>query len=399
LACPFSKCQDSAAHPLDECGEFKSLSVPQRREAIKEWNRCECCLMDCRDGRTGSRCYRQSGFRRHHLLGLVPQAEANQAGSKRHQQQRPRRKAAKGDQNTPRGRPDQDNSGRSRGQGTLPRRQTDTWSFPVFSKDKELVWLRATRSQHVSATRITHQVAVRLGLAQSVTEAYRVQLRLSSDPRFVLRAEGVETLECIRSRSERRNARALQPDVIVGWPDWNKVQPFVTSGWTVSGQTPPGATAPATKWHLRMNRKGGPPMYLNVELDPMRERSTITHEAAVRIGMRYEPFYMLFARAEDGEVRNLVAVGADAMVRGDRRRPADLASKGPDLLMDAKDAGGMAKCLRPGWKSEEEAGGRGGCPVEGQCHGKLKGRQVLRDPGWTCVLFVKTGGGPTRTSS
>ncbi len=30
-----------------------------------------------------------------------------------------------------------------------------------------------------------------------------------------------------------------------------------------------GATAPATKWHLRMNRKGGPPMYLNVELDPM----------------------------------------------------------------------------------------------------------------------------------
>ena len=30
--------------------------------------------------------------------------------------------------------------------------------------------------------------------------------------------------------------------------------------------------------------------------------------------------------------------------------------------------------------------------MEGQWHGKLKGRQVLRDPGWTCVLFVKTGG-------
>ncbi len=74
------------------------------------------------------------------------------------------------------------------------------------------------------------------------------------------------------------------------------MQPFMTSGWTVSGQTPPGATAPATKWHLRMNRKGGPPMYLNVELDPMRKRSTITHEAAVRIGMRYEPFYMLFCK-------------------------------------------------------------------------------------------------------
>ncbi len=30
--------------------------------------------------------------------------------------------------------------------------------------------------------------------------------------------------------------------------------------------------------------------------------------------------------------------------------------------------------------------------MEGQWHGKLKGRQVLRDPGWMCVLYVKTGG-------
>jgi hypothetical protein len=41
----------------------------------------------------------------------------------------------------------------------------------------------------------------------------------------------------------------------------------------------------------------------------MRKRSTITHEAAVRTGEQYEPFYMLFARAEDGEVGSLVAVG------------------------------------------------------------------------------------------
>jgi hypothetical protein len=68
-----------------------------------------------------------------------------------------------------------------------------------------------------------------------------------------------------------------------------------------------------------MNRRGSPPIYLNVELDPMRKRSTITHEAAVRTGESYEPFYMLFARAEDGEVGSLVAVGADAMVRADRR--------------------------------------------------------------------------------
>jgi hypothetical protein len=390
--CPVSECQDSAVHPLDECEEFKSLSVPQREKAVREWGRCECCLTDCRDRKTGSRCYRRIGFRRHHLLRLVPQAEAGQAGNKGRQQQRPRRKTAKGDQNTPRGRPDQDGSGHCRGQGILPQRQTDMWSFPVFSKDKELVWLRATRSQHANATRITHQAAMRLGFAQSVTKAYQVQLRPSSKPRFVLRAEGVETLEYTRSRGERRSARALQPDVIIGWPDWNKVQPFVTSGWAVSGQTPPGATAPTTKWHLRMNRKGSSLMYLNVELDPMRQRSTITHEAAVRMGMRYEPSYVLSARAEDGEVRNLVAIGADAMVRADRRRPADLVSKGPDLLMGARDAGSMAKCLRPGWKSEKEVGGRGGCHAEGQWHGKLKGQQVLRDPGWTCVLFVKTGG-------
>ena len=94
--CPISKCQDAAAHPLDECEEFKSLSVPQREKAIKAWNRCECCLLDCRDKKTGTRCYRRVGFRRHGLLELVLQATVNQAGSRRRQQQRLRRKAAKG---------------------------------------------------------------------------------------------------------------------------------------------------------------------------------------------------------------------------------------------------------------------------------------------------------------
>jgi hypothetical protein len=390
-ACPVGKCQDSAAHPLDECGEFRDLSVTQRRKAIKEWDRCECCLTDCRDRKTGSRCYRRIGFRRHHLLRLVAQTRANQAKSGERQQRQPQGKAAGAGQNTPPGKLGQVGGGRSRGRGVPPQRQADMWCFPAVSEDRELVWLRATRSQHVGVTRITHQAAIRLGFAQSVTEAYQVRLRLSGESRFILRTEGVETLECIRSRSERRGARALQPDVIIGWPDWSKVQPFAMSKWATPGQALPGATAPATRWHLRMNRRGGPPIYLNVELDPMRKRSTITHEAAVRTGMSYEPFYMLFARAEDDEVRNLVAVEADAIVRADRRRPADSAEKGPDLLMDAKDAGGMAKCLRPGWKSEQEIGGQGGCPVEGQWHGKLKGRQILRDPGWTCVLYVKTG--------
>ncbi len=39
--CPVSKCQDSAAHSLDECEEFRGLSITQRRKAIKEWDRCE----------------------------------------------------------------------------------------------------------------------------------------------------------------------------------------------------------------------------------------------------------------------------------------------------------------------------------------------------------------------
>jgi hypothetical protein len=74
--CPVSKCQDPAAHP--ECREFRDLSLSQRRKVLKEWDRCECCLRDCRDRKTGSRCYRQIGFRRHHLLGLRSQAKAGQ---------------------------------------------------------------------------------------------------------------------------------------------------------------------------------------------------------------------------------------------------------------------------------------------------------------------------------
>ncbi len=47
--CPVDKCQDSTAHPLDECEEFRGLSVTQRQKAIKEWDTHECCLTDCRD--------------------------------------------------------------------------------------------------------------------------------------------------------------------------------------------------------------------------------------------------------------------------------------------------------------------------------------------------------------
>ncbi len=232
----------------------------------------------------------------------------------------------------------------------------------------------------MGATRITHQAAMRLGLPQSVTEAYRV-----------LRAEGVETLECVRPRNEWNDSRILQPDVIVGWADWDKVQPFATNGWAILGQVPPGATASATKWHLRVNLRGSPPVYLNVQLDPMRKRTTITHEAAVRAGETFHSFYMLFVRTEAGEVGSLVAAGADAVVWADRRRPAGPAERGPDILLDATGTRDMAKYLRAGWRSKEEIGGRSGCPISGQWHGKLKAREVIRDPGWTCVEYVRTG--------
>ncbi len=161
--CPVSKCRDSTTHPLDECGGFRDLSVSQRRKVLKDWGRCECCLTDCRDRKTGSRCYRRVGFRRHHLLGLVPQARADQAKSRGQQQRNPQGRAAGRGQSTPRGKSGQAGSGRGQGQGVPPRRQTDMWCFPALGKDREPVWLRATRSQHMSVTRITHQAAVRLG--------------------------------------------------------------------------------------------------------------------------------------------------------------------------------------------------------------------------------------------
>jgi hypothetical protein len=48
---------------------------------------------------------------------------------------------------------------RSRGQETQPKKWIATWCFPAIGRSRELVWLRATRSQHVGVKRITHQAA------------------------------------------------------------------------------------------------------------------------------------------------------------------------------------------------------------------------------------------------
>ncbi len=62
-----------------------------------------------------------------------------------------------------------------------------------------------------------------------------MRLRLSDHPQYILWAEGVKTLECVRPKNEQESLRILQPDVIIGWMDWDKVEPFVFSGWTILG--------------------------------------------------------------------------------------------------------------------------------------------------------------------
>ena len=149
------------------------------------------------------------------------------------------------------------------------------------------------------------------------------------------------------------------------------MEPFIFSGWTILGQGLPEVTAPATKRHLRVNLRGSPPVYLNVQLDLMRKRITITHEAAVRLGQTFYSFYLLFVRTEAGEVGSLAADGADAIVPADNQRPADLAERGPDILLDAVGAHHMAKYLRAGWKSEEEINAKDKCPGSDHWHGRL----------------------------
>jgi hypothetical protein len=105
------------------------------------------------------------------------------------------------------------------------------------------------------------------------------------------------------------------------------------SGWTIPG-VPVGAAAPASKWHLRVNLLGSLLVYLNVQLDPQRRQTTIMHEAVVRVWQTFHSFYVIFVRAELGEVGSLVA---DAIVRADRRRPTNPAER-------TRHATGCSRC-------------------------------------------------------
>jgi hypothetical protein len=397
-ACPVGDCRESATHPLDSCKGFEGLSITKRRKMLKERSLCECCLADCRDEETGARCFQKTGFRRHHLLRLTVQQETTSAQKTERKDERPWNGAA-GASQAPRDAPPPKkfrrlNGGekrRGKNQRARPPKRVATWCLYAFGSGDKLVWLRATKNRHLWATRIRHQAAMQLGLPQSVTEGYRVRRTLSDWPQFILRAEGVETLECARPRDERDSSRALHPDVIIGWADRDKGEPFIHSGWMISEQVPLGATAPATRWHLRVNLRGSHPVYLNAQLDQMMKRTTITHEAAVRVGQTFHSFYLLFVRTEAGEEGSLAADGADAIVRADNRRPADPAKRGLDILLNAAGARHMTKYLRAGWKDNEEISAKSKCPVSGHWHGKLNAVNTIRNPGWTCVEYVRTG--------
>jgi hypothetical protein len=96
--CPANDCLESATHPLDSCKGFEGLSITKRRKMLKEWSRCECCLTDCRDRETGARCYRRTGFRRHHLLRLAVQQEATSTRESERKEEQPRNEVAGADQ-------------------------------------------------------------------------------------------------------------------------------------------------------------------------------------------------------------------------------------------------------------------------------------------------------------
>jgi hypothetical protein len=111
----------------------------------------------------------------------------------------------------------------------------------------------------------------------------------------------------------------------------------------------------------------------------------------VRVGQTFHSFYIIFVRADSGEVGSLIADGAYAIVRADRRQPANPEERGPDVLLDAEDARHMAGFLRAGWKDSEEIGAEGRCLGSGHWPRRLNAMNPIREPGWKCLEYVRTG--------
>jgi len=79
-------------------------------------------------------------------------------------------------------------------------------------------------------------------------------------------------------------------------------------------------------------------------------------------------FSMIFVRA-DSKMGSLVSDEADAIVRADKRRPANPEARGPDVLLDAEDARHLAKYLRVWWKDGEEIN------TESRCRAVVTGQR------------------------
>jgi hypothetical protein len=100
-----------------------------------------------------------------------------------------------------------------------------TWKFSAYSTQGDQVWLKSMRFNNIPITRITHKATARLRQRKETGRAYQMDLR--RDPvraRDILWARGVEVLKCLEpganSEAGWRNPGPGQPDVIIGWKDW-----------------------------------------------------------------------------------------------------------------------------------------------------------------------------------
>jgi hypothetical protein len=93
---------------------------------------------------------------------------------------------------------------------------------------------------------------------------------------------------------------------------------------------------------------------------------------------------------DSGEVGSLEADGADAIIRADKRQPADPEERVPEVLLDAEDTRHLAKCFRVWWKDGEEINTKSRCPGSGHGPARLTAPDPAKEPGWTCVEYMRT---------
>jgi hypothetical protein len=165
--CPIDGCREAAIHPQDDCSEFGGLTVTKRQKVLKERDLCECCLTDCKDEETGTRCYQQTGFRQHRVLRLAVQQEAIQTDRVEQKRDQSRNSTMGKDRQLKDAPPEKIRrlnsieQNCSKGRKVHPLKQMVTWCFPAFGIGGDLVCLRAIKNRYVPVTRITHQAAMR----------------------------------------------------------------------------------------------------------------------------------------------------------------------------------------------------------------------------------------------